>query len=227
MILKTLFLILAAALSAATTAPAAAAAAAAALDCVNGYRSLHRAPPVSWNATVYERSQAWADHIASNDRAEHSSAALSYGENIAVLRMTQVDDGAAIETACRLWYGESSVYDYRTPAFSPSTGHFTQLVWADTTQVGAGIASNGKNTYIVMQFEPPGNVDGLFSLNVFPPHPQAPPQFRLSAARHPQFRLPRALRPPTLPRRRRWWWSRRPSPPSSPPRTSTRSSVRP
>lgn len=33
---------------------------------------------------------------------------------------------------------EASMYDYDNPNFSEETGHFTQLVWKNTTTVGCG-----------------------------------------------------------------------------------------
>lgn len=48
-------------------------------------------------------------------------------------------------------------------------GHFTQVVWKDSTELGVGCAKtdNGK-TYVVANYNPPGNMMGKFKENVFP-----------------------------------------------------------
>lgn len=59
-----------------------------------------------------------------------------------------------------MWYNEITKYDFNNPGFSSSTGHFTQLVWSETTEVGIGKAVKGTTTYVVANYTPPGNVQG-------------------------------------------------------------------
>lgn len=68
-----------------------------------------------------------------------------------------------------MWYVEVKDYDFDTvsPVFNPETGHFTQVVWATTTQVGGGVAkSKSGKTYVVGRYFPPGNVKGGFLENI-------------------------------------------------------------
>lgn len=49
-------------------------------------------------------------------------------------------------------------------------GHFTQLVWASSRELGVGKArSRQGKTVVVAMYRPPGNVCGLFEENVLPP----------------------------------------------------------
>jgi hypothetical protein len=68
------------------------------------------------------------------------------------------------------WYDEISSYNYSSPGFSSTTGHFTQVIWLGSTQLGIGIAfsSDNKNATVVANYYPPGNVLGSFSANVLP-----------------------------------------------------------
>ena len=66
------------------------------------------------------------------------------------------------------WYSEIKSYNYRSPGFSSDTGHFTQVIWKSSTQLGIGIAfaNNNTNVYVVANYYPPGNALGSFPANV-------------------------------------------------------------
>lgn len=69
----------------------------------------------------------------------------------------------------RLWYEEVDLYDFKNPGFSARTGHFTQLVWKASSNLGCGIAISDENIiYTVSQYTGPGNVIGQFRGNVLP-----------------------------------------------------------
>lgn len=68
-----------------------------------------------------------------------------------------------------MWYEEEGRYNYRNAQFSTNTGHFTQIVWAGSTQMGAGraVSSTGAQ-FVVARYSPAGNVRGKFEENVRP-----------------------------------------------------------
>ena len=50
-----------------------------------------------------------------------------------------------------------------------NTGHFTQLVWKGSKQIGCGASCNNSNKcYVTCNYYPPGNYIGQFTSNVFP-----------------------------------------------------------
>lgn len=69
----------------------------------------------------------------------------------------------------KMWYDEVHEYDFNSPGFGHSTGHFTQLVWRATRTVGCGlaIASNNK-IFAVSNYSPPGNYKSEYKENVLP-----------------------------------------------------------
>lgn len=66
------------------------------------------------------------------------------------------------------WYDEVSKFDKNQVSkyeFNVNTGHYTQIVWADTTTIGCGAilfkSSNGwYNVQLVCNYGPSGNFPG-------------------------------------------------------------------
>ena len=77
-------------------------------------------------------------------------------------------------------YGEEHHYNYlkgRAKNKKSVIGHFTQIVWRDTTRLGVGIASKFErqnsgiryfNSYVVARYMKLGNVEGHFRQKVMP-----------------------------------------------------------
>jgi len=131
------------------------------LQAHNEYRALHGAPPVTWSTSLEASAQAWADTCPDG----HSSS--GYGENMAYASYSLTP-----QNVVGLWYSEEAFYDYSNPGWSWQTGHFTQVVWKSTTQIGCGCetgCTNGWAAVCVCQYSPPGNFLGQFAENVLPP----------------------------------------------------------
>ncbi len=152
--------------SPASTAPAASGAgseADAILAAHNRARARHCARPLAWSPALAETAQAWADALRdSGCKFEHSQTA--YGENLAA--GTRLSG----ENAVALWYDEGGKYNYKRPTFSPATGHFTQVVWAGSKNLGCGFSECQGMRLWVCHYDPPGNVLSLFAENVSPPN---------------------------------------------------------
>ena len=60
-------------------------------------------------------------------------------------------------------------YDFRNPGFKSGTGHFTQIVWQETKELGmAKVKSSDGKIIVVARYRPPGNVINHFQENVNP-----------------------------------------------------------
>jgi glioma pathogenesis-related protein 2 len=68
------------------------------------------------------------------------------------------------------WYNGIKYYNFNQGGFSMETGAFTQVVWKNSQQLGAGIAytNDGRSAYVVAQYLPPGNYGNEYEENVFP-----------------------------------------------------------
>ncbi|XP_026479241.1 uncharacterized protein LOC113385604 [Ctenocephalides felis] len=71
--------------------------------------------------------------------------------------------------AVERWYAEVGQHEFYKEPTTLRTGHFTQVVWNDSRELGVGIATNKQGqTFIVANYHPPGNFLGSFTHNVPP-----------------------------------------------------------
>lgn len=129
----------------------------------NRFRAMHCAPPMRWSERIASSAQAWADELAQRGCGlEHSSG--DYGENLAAGYAGHID----AEGVVQMWYREVADFDFANGGFSMETGHFTQVVWIGSTELGCGQATcNGLDVW-VCQYGPPGNYEGQYRQNVLP-----------------------------------------------------------
>ncbi|XP_058829925.1 uncharacterized protein LOC131689109 [Topomyia yanbarensis] len=132
----------------------------------NRLRARHSAAPLTLNAAMNQYAQEWANNLARRNTMQHRSN-NRYGENLyASFGKSDVTG----EEAVRSWYNE--IKDYRFGQSNPGNfsqvGHFTQLVWKGSRQLGVGKARNGNNIYVVCNYDPPGNYSGQYAANVTP-----------------------------------------------------------
>ncbi|KIF79259.1 hypothetical protein QR77_28790 [Streptomyces sp. 150FB] len=144
------------------------------LASVNNYRSLHGVPPVKLDKRVTRYAKSRARTVSSYEALAEAHKGLDhkYGENLFWYSSARKNRLAG-SVAVKEWYDESAKYDFDAAQFSRDTGHFTQLVWKGSTRIGAarvsGKGDRWRESYVVVDFAPPGNVVGAFKENVLPP----------------------------------------------------------
>ncbi|XP_060927967.1 Golgi-associated plant pathogenesis-related protein 1-like [Limanda limanda] len=133
------------------------------LETHNAYRAMHGAPPLTLSSDMNDSSQKWADHLVELGTLKQSDT--KHGENIYYMMGSGAMTGKGAVDA---WYSEIKDYNWSSPGFGMNTGHFTQVVWKETTKLGVGVASVGGKVYVVAQYSPPGNMNmpGYFEKNV-------------------------------------------------------------
>ncbi len=128
------------------------------LNAHNQWRQRYGVPPLKWSSQLADFAQEWANYLADKGfRLQHRSYGMShYGENIAAangrsLTPTQVVD---------MWGNEVKDYNYATNTCRRVCGHYTQVVWKNTTEVGCGMVHIGGQEVWVCNYNPPGNFMG-------------------------------------------------------------------
>jgi pathogenesis-related protein 1 len=131
-----------------------------ALDLQNAKRHDVGVPPLTWSTDLAAVAQKWADHLAADQACDlvHTQGG-PYGENLfggSGRVFTAVD-------AVNDWYSEISKFHYAPLADNTwfDSGHYTQMIWRNTTKVGMGRATcpSGR-VVIVAEYDPPGNYMG-------------------------------------------------------------------
>jgi hypothetical protein len=155
----------------------------------NQERALVGVPPLKWNNTLAAGAQAWADHMATTGQFGHAPVEVrtppggaAYGESITGLSNTT--DSGIIEGVhdftkernklcantntgvCSPGYDGGPYYPYGWPNPPPelggAPGHYTQVVWRTTTEVGCATAPAGTLPFAVLvcRYYPPGDFHG-------------------------------------------------------------------
>jgi pathogenesis-related protein 1 len=126
--------------------------------------------PLRWSKHLAVYAQTWAVHLALTScglehRPDTGEWRQEHGENL----FLGTADYYGVADAVGAWVSEKKYYKGGTLTASDQGvtsgnwhlfGHYTQVVWKDTTQVGcAKIACKG-NIIVVCNYDPPGNFLG-------------------------------------------------------------------
>lgn len=151
----------------------------------NIHRSNHSAPALEWD----DELAGYAENTANGCVFEHDmdQGNGGYGQNLASWGATSDIDGlknkAAAGGITNQWYdSEMSNWAFYGQENPPSDmnidlyGHFTQVVWKDSTKVGcatvkcpAGTVLSFPSWYTVCNYNPQGNFGGRYGDNVLKP----------------------------------------------------------
>jgi hypothetical protein len=130
------------------------------LTAHNSYREEVDVPPLTWSDDLASHAQEWADYLASigGHKLRHSKN-TDEGENLWL-----GTSGSFTNTQMVKKWGKEKQYfvggifpDVSSTSNSKDVGHYTQIVWRNTKEVGCAIASAGGNDILVCRYSPQGN----------------------------------------------------------------------
>ena len=121
--------------------------------------------PVSWNPRLADDAERWATHLARLDTLVHygerGEPDNGQGENL----FMGTSRAYSLDEMVGYWANEKRIFrrvrrwDQNDVTFE-AVGHYTQMVWRKTREVGCAIASNGADDFLVCRYAQAGNVMG-------------------------------------------------------------------
>ena len=107
---------------------------------------------LTWSSQLAALSQKWANTLLATGTFRHPPGS-PYGSNL-----FEITGGTASpEQVVRDWAGEVRDYNYRSNTCRAVCGHYTQIVWNDTKEVGCAVARRSRTEIWVCEYNPPGN----------------------------------------------------------------------
>ena len=138
-----------------------------ALDAHNNYRAKHHVGKLVLNQELCDIAQKYAEELARTGNFAHSGNSFhddNMGENLFACYGMKITGKMMTDD----WYNEVNQYNFNNPGYISGTGHFTQIVWKGSKQVGFGYAQARDGYYYgVANYYPAGNFIGEFEDNVF------------------------------------------------------------
>lgn len=120
--------------------------------------------PLRWNPELAGSAQRWADHLAATGAFEHAPESRSHpeGENI----WAGTKGYYPLEARVAAWIREKQNYkpgtfpDNSVTGKVADVGHYTQLMWRDTHDVGCAVATGSREDVLVCRYSSAGNYVG-------------------------------------------------------------------
>lgn len=120
--------------------------------------------PVQWNAKLAADAAEWARHLAATGQFEHDDREQDEPEGENLWMGTR--GYYPVQRMVKAWEEEKKAFrpgrfpdNSRTGSWE-DVGHYTQMVWKDTREVGCAIARNASDEVLVCRYAQAGNVMG-------------------------------------------------------------------
>jgi pathogenesis-related protein 1 len=132
----------------------------------NHWRSQVGAPALTWSEQLVHVSKNWAEYLKSYGCAAfHSNNGL--GENIFQSTARIWQDGRrefvprSTQEVAEKWGREMQYYNHAENSCSGECGHYTQIIWKDTQEMGCAVSvCDDQGQIWVCSYFPAGNIPG-------------------------------------------------------------------
>ena len=132
------------------------------LETHNVVRKAAGVAPLVWSATLADDARGWARKMAQTGQFKHAprpNGKSAQGENLwlGTLSAFTPDNMVGAWAKEKRYYRRGRFPNVSTTGVWTDVGHYTQMIWHNTTHVGCAIARDERNEYLVCRYSPPGN----------------------------------------------------------------------
>lgn len=130
----------------------------------NRERAASGIEPLQWNADLARSAQGWANHLAAANAFEHApeNADRPEGENLWAGTKARFSVEAMVDGWVRekRYFKPGRFPDNSTTGHAADIGHYTQLMWRQTRQVGCAVSVGSREDILVCRYSEAGNYEG-------------------------------------------------------------------
>lgn len=130
----------------------------------NQERGAHGVEPLRWNPALATTARRWADHLAATGAFYHAPERTDRpeGENLwagskGYFRLEAMVDAWVRE---KRYFRPGVFPDNSSTGHVGDVGHYTQLMWRDTGEVGCALATGRVEDVLVCRYSDAGNYRG-------------------------------------------------------------------
>lgn len=130
----------------------------------NGERDRAGLPRLAWSTRLAQEAQTWAVELSKRGQLQHASneQRRGMGENLwmgsaGYFSAEQMVGGFLAE---RAQFRAGTFPQVSRTGNWADVGHYTQIIWPSTTEVGCAVAKGRANDFLVCRYNPPGNMFG-------------------------------------------------------------------
>lgn len=132
------------------------------LSAHNQERARLKIAALNWSPVLAAQARVWAKELAARGAFEHAKERYGAGENLWAGTSGYFAPEAMIEAFIK---EKQHFRPGKFPAVSTTgrwqdVGHYTQLIWPATTQLGCATATGGGRDILVCRYYPAGNLVG-------------------------------------------------------------------
>ena len=127
----------------------------------NKYRAEKGIPTLKWSKTLADHAMNWALHLAKSGKLYHSKES-GEGENLWQGSARHFSHTEKVD----FWGSEKKYFkrgifpNVSTSGNWQDVGHYTQIIWHSTNEVGCAMATSRGFDFFVCRYNPPGNYIG-------------------------------------------------------------------
>jgi uncharacterized protein YkwD len=128
------------------------------LEGHNALRARLKLKPLIWSDKLARAAQEWADTLVKEGAFRHRPRS-PFGQNLYDIIGSEFLPQQIING----WAGEAKDFDYAANLCKEGRicGHYTQMVWRETKELGCAVAHGGNREVWVCEYSPPGNIFGM------------------------------------------------------------------